>query len=221
MTLRQKSGYTVVELLIVIIVTSILASVVMGFMVSQIKQSVVASVKSTLLSEAQFGLDSINRDIMLSANADLNNRWQDPYAPDSSNPLSWQSNSTTLILATAAQDSSRNILFDDPLKYITAKDNHIYFLSNGTLYKRILASPIANNAAINTCPAANSSSSCPADKVIFTNVASFSVQYRDGMDNSVAPTSARSIILNVQLTINKYNQNITAAYTTRMVFRND
>lgn len=217
----KAAGYTLVELMLVITVSAILSAVVMGFMVDQIKQSVIASTKAELLSEAQLGLDSINKDIRLSANADQNNRWADAYAPNSTDAFSWQSDGSTLVLATAAQDSNRNILFDDPSKYITAKDNHIYFVQGGTLYKRTLASPIAGNAARNSCPAASANSTCPADKVVLDHVSSFSVQYRSGADTTVAPTDARSVILNLQLKKTTEGQDITATYSTRMVFRND
>lgn len=217
----HRSGYTLVELMVVITVSAILGAVVLGFMADQIKSSVVATVKAGLLNEAQQGLDSMNKDIQLSADADANNRWQDDNAPVSGDGFSWQSNSTTLVLAKAAQDPSGNILFDDPARYITAKNNYIYFLSNGVLYRRVLASPIASNAAVTTCPAALASDTCPADKVVLTGVDSFSLQYRDGDDASVDPVDARSVIVNVKLKATKYNQDITATYSTRTVFRND
>ncbi|HEX7368290.1 MAG TPA: hypothetical protein VF261_01385, partial [Candidatus Saccharimonadales bacterium] len=150
-----------------------------------------------------------------------NNRWQDPNAPDPTNELSWQSNSSTLILATEAQDKNGNIIFSDPLDYITEKNNNIYFVQNGTLYKRVLAAPDPNNSAVTTCPAATSSSSCPPDAVLVHNVASFSVQYYDAANASVPPSDARSIGITLQLATTEYGHTIHASYTTRMVFRND
>lgn len=220
MKLHQQNGMTIIELLVAITVSVLLSTVIMGFVADQLRSSVIADAKEGLLTDAQNGLDKVNYDIRLSANADQNNRWADPHAPIAGNDYSWASNSSTLILATAAQDASHNILFDDQSKYITNKNNLIYFVSNGTLYRRTLASTNPANSADTTCPAASASSSCPADKVILENVTAFTVSYRDGNDNTVTPTDARSIILQITLKVRKYTQDISATYQTRMVFRN-
>lgn len=221
MSRRNEQGFTLPELLIVMIVTAILSGVILGFFVNQIRAIVIASAKQDLLEQAQIGLDYTAQDVRVSANADDSNRWPDANAPNPTDQYSWQSNASSLILATGAQDQNHNVLFDDPSKYITAKDNHIYFISNGTLYRRILASTITGNAAVTTCPEAVATSTCPADKTILQNVASFSVQYIDGSGNQVVPSSARSILLNVTLSKHEYNQDITATYAEQMVFRND
>lgn len=216
----NQTGMTLVELLVAITVSVILSTVIMGFMADQLRTTVMANAKQNLLEDAQSGLDKVNFDIRLSANADANNRWGDPYAPVAGNNYSWASNGSTLVLATAAQDASHNILFDDQSKYITNKNNLVYFVSGGTLYKRILASDNPSNSTRTTCPSAHVSSSCPADKVILRNVTGFTISYRDGDDNTVTPTDARSVILQVTLKIRKYSEDISATYQTRMVFRN-
>lgn len=217
----NERGFTLVELLVVMIITVLLSGVIMGFVVDQLRSGVIDSAKQQLLAQAELGLDYTAKDIRLSANADANNRWPDANAPDPADQYSWQSGSDTLVLATGAQDSSGNILFTDPSKYITAKDNHVYFLSNGTLYRRILASPASGNAAATTCPSDSASSSCPADKVVLSDVSSFSVTYIDSSGQPVTPTSARSILLSVTLDSKAYGEDITASYSTQMVFRND
>jgi prepilin-type N-terminal cleavage/methylation domain-containing protein len=218
---HAQSGFTVVELIIAITVSAILSLAILGFFIDEIGITSKADAKAQLLQEAQTGLDTVNKDIRLSSNADLNNRWPDNYAPTAGNQYSWTSNSTTIILATAAQDTSGNIIFQDASKYIPYKNNLIYFVQNGTLYKRILAAPETGNAALTTCPAAHVSQTCTADKDILDNVTAFSISYRDGGDNSVTPTNARSINLSVTLQQTKSNQPITVTYTSRMVFRND
>lgn len=215
-----SAGFTLPELLIAMIVAVFMSGVIIAFMDNGLRANVIAQSQQQLLTDAQLGLDYAARDIRLSANADDANRWPDANAPNPADQYSWASNSSTLILATAAQDSSGNILFDDPSKYITAKDNHIYFVSNGTLYRRILASTTSGNAAVTTCPAATASSSCPVDKAVLQNVSNFTVTYIDGAGNQVTPSSARSILLGVTLDIHKYNQDVTASYQEQMVFRN-
>jgi prepilin-type N-terminal cleavage/methylation domain-containing protein len=222
LTPRQQAGFTLVELIVAMLMTGILTLVVMNFMAHSLVQSTIESARAELLGEAQLTLDSANDDIRLSAAADDANRWPDAHAPNApSDPYSWDSTASTVILATAAEDSQHNILFEDASKYITYKDNLIYFVSGGILYKRTLASPEANNSAKTSCPQALASASCPADKVLLHNVTSFTVRYLNGLDQTVTPSDARSIEMSVQLQVIKYRHPITASYTTRTVFRND
>ena len=216
-----EGGFTLVELLIGITVSVILSGVILGFMAGEIDQSTVATAKAALLSQAEVGLGRVNIDIRLSSNADDQNRWPDSYAPVSGNAYSWTSNGTTLILATAAQGSTNNILWQDASEYIPYKNNLIYFVKNGNLYKRTLAAQVSGNATKTSCPAQYASSSCPADEIVLSNVASFAVSYLDGNGNSVTPSSARSIILNISLSEKSFGQTLNASYTTQMVFRDD
>lgn len=218
----QKKGFTIVEVLVAVTVTSILLMVIMNFMADALVNYAVIQARRDLLIQAQESLDKIADETRVSANADLNNRWSDenaPGAPD--NLLSWESDSDTLILATAAQDSDKNIIFADSANYITEKNNNVYFVSGGSLYRRRLASPVDGNSTKTTCPASAASATCPADAELIDNVTSFSVDYLDGNDNKVEPTSARSIRMNIALSRSYYGRTITADYTTRMVFRND
>lgn len=219
--MKRQLGFTITELLVAIIVGTILSGAIMGFMTDELKQSTISLAKAGLLHDAEVGLDTVNNDVRLSSNADDNNRWQDTYAPVSGSPYSWQSDSTALVLATAAVNTGGNIIWQDANNYIPYKNNIIYFLKSGTLYKRILAATVANNSATNTCPSANATASCPADKVLLQNVSSFSVAYHDGYGQNVTPTSARSVVLTVALSKTEYNQALTATYTAQMVFRND
>ncbi len=219
---RQASaGFTLVELVVTITISIIMSAVIMGFMASSMRASAIATAKADLLREAQQGLDGAADDIRLSSNADINNRWPDSNGPTPGDLYSWTSGGSTLVLSTPAQDSSHNIIFADASHYITEKNNTIYFVSGGTLYRRILASTVSGNAAKTTCPAILATSACPADRAVLHNVSAFSVSYRDGSDSNVAPVDARSIILNVTLNARKYNQDFTTSYNTRMVFRND
>jgi type II secretory pathway pseudopilin PulG len=218
----NNEGFTLVEALVVLVVMTAMVLVITNFMLGNTEQSVLASNRDTILKETEQSLDLAANDIRLSANADLNNRWPDPNSPSgTANEFSWQSNGTTLVLATAAQDKSGNILFSDSKNYITQKNNLVYFVQNGTLYKRTIAAAVSGNSAVTSCPAASASQSCPADKELLHNITSFSVQYLNSQNQTVAPTSARSIELSVTVSKSVFGQPQTASYTTRMVFRND
>ncbi len=218
----NQKGLTIVELSIALTITAILATVIVGFSVDKLEQSTIQSSQYQLLTNAETGLDTIASDIRIANAADDNNRYQDPNSPDApTNELSWASNSNTVVLAIAAHDSSNNILWEDAHDYISDKNNIIYYLSNGSVYRRTLADPISGNVAVTTCPPTSATSSCPADGDILDNVSSLSIQYYNEQNQQVDPASARSVQLSATLLVHKYGQDITASYTTRMVFRND
>ena len=221
-TRLDSRGLTIVELLVVISVTTILVIVVTSFMLVNLRESTLATARGNMLRETQQSLDLAANDIRLSANADSNNRWADLNSPSgASNQFSWQSNSSTLVLAAAAEKSDGSIIFADAKNYITEKNNIIYFVQDGTLYKRTIASPVANNKDKTSCPIDLASANCPADKPLLQNVSAFTVLYKDGQNNNVAPTEARSIELNVTTNKQIYSKNLSVNYKTRMVFRND
>ncbi len=222
MNRRAQAGFTMVEMLIALSVTTIVVVVIMSFMMKNIQTSTQETTQATILREVQQTLDFVNSDIRISANADLNNRNADANSPGGvSNPFGWTSNSNTLVLATAATTTNGTIIFTDPANYVTTKDNIVYFVSAGTLYKRTLASSVSGNGTKTTCPAGKVTTACPADKALLHNVKAFTLTYRDGSDNAVAPTDARSVEVALTASFSQYRKTQTASYTTRMVFRND
>lgn len=221
MNKRAEAGFTVPEVLVTLVIAGLLISLIIGFMINSLSRYGIAGARAELLNEAQVALDITSNDIRISANADANNRYNDSNAPSApSNLLSWQSNSTTLVLATAAQDSSRNILFSDASKYISQKNNIIYFVKNKTLYRRVLAAPVTGNVAKTTCPSASATTSCPADKALINNVDTFTIKYFDKQGAEVTPTSARSVELYIKLNVVRFPNSVIAEYKTRMTFRN-
>ncbi len=212
-----NKGFTLVETMIALAVVGILLGIIAQFSVQSLGQSSVESARATLLGESQIAMDKIIRDIRLSAGAEANNRW--PDANKAGGAYTWASDVSTLVLATAAQDAGDNVIFADQARYISEKNNVIYFVNNGNLYKRILASTVTGNTSKTTCPTATSA--CPADLLMLHNVTGFTVKYYNGDNHEVAPTEARSIELNIKTATRKFSQSITSDYTTRAVFRND
>jgi type II secretory pathway component PulJ len=220
--LRGNKGYTIIEMIVATAVTGLLVILIMTFLINTVANNTVDSARADLLREAQLTLDNMGREIRLSANADENNRWEDENAPGApSNELSWESDENTLVLATAAMDASNNILFSDPLHYVSSKNNNIYFVSDGTLYKRILPDPVAANSVDeNTCPP-SPSDSCPDDRELVHDVESFTVTYYDNQNDEVEPSEARSIELDLHLRKEIYGRIVEAEFSTRTVFRNE
>lgn len=218
---QRQAGFTMVEVLVAVSVTTIMVLVITNFMMRNVQSSTLETSQAAILREIEQSADEVNADIRLSANADLNNRNADANSPGGSNQYGWTSNASTLVLATAAVDNSGNVIFSDPANYVTTKNNIVYFVSGGTLYRRMIAANVSNNSAKTTCPPAQASSSCPADKALLHNVSTFSVTYLDGNNNSVSPTNARGIELKLGAAYSQYKHTQSASYTTRMVFRND
>jgi len=216
-TKLTQQGFTLVELSVATAVTGILVIVIMGFAINSFAQISIDSARSDLLREAQISLDTVTQDIRLSSNAYETSSLLDDNAPGGGD--TWEGNAHTLILAVAAQDKDRNIIFADPLNYTSEKNNRIYFVNNGTLYRRTLAAEVEDNAVSTSCPAGQTG--CPPDSKLADNVRSFTVRYFDGNNNEVAPNDARSIEATLVLQTRKYGQTINAEYTTRTVFRNE
>jgi len=216
---HSEGGFTLVELLIVMIVMSILSLMLSNFIITWLNASSIAQARASLLANAEDALDTVANDIRLSGSADQNNRWADANGP-SGNQFGWTSGSNVLVLAKAAVDSGNNIIFSDPAKYISEKDDAVYYLSGTTLYRRMLASDAASDAATTTCPPASTTPGCPADKTVATGVSSLSFTYYDADENTVTPANARAVQVAITLSKKQNGKDISASYTTRMVFRN-
>lgn len=218
--LRNNRGMTVVELTITLVVTMVVATGIIVFMVSGIRNYSAANAKANLLGQAQTAVGRISEDIMLAATADANNRVDDANAPIGGNPNSWASDADTLILATAVEDQDSNIVYADPVEYISHKNNIIYYLSGTKLYRRVLAATVTGNKAKTTCPPASATASCPGDTLMLDDVSSFVISYRDHLNQTVVPDEARSVEVSVSLQSKAYSS-AKVSYTTRTVFRND
>jgi type II secretory pathway component PulJ len=221
MKLGNQGGYTIVEVLISLIMTSILVGVLVIFSISSLINNAINSARIDLQSEAQLALDLIGDDIRLASSADVNNRWPDENAPGGpENLLSWQSSQDTLVLATIAENADREILFEDASNYISYKNNTVYYIEDGVLYKRTIAADIEDNMARSSCPEALATAECPADRVILSNIEEMVFTYVDRSGAVVNPEDARSVEVLVRLSTFRAGQTIRAEYQTRMVFRN-
>lgn len=217
--LNQK-GFTLPELIVAMTLMMILSLTLANFVVNWYSTASLAQARADLLTNAENALDTIANDIRLSGSTDETNRWPDANGP-SGQQFGWHSGTQVLVLAKTAVDTSNNIIFSDPAQYITQKDNAVYYLSNGTLYKRVIAADDANSAAVTTCPPASASQSCPADKTIATGVKGFTITYYDENLQSVTPDNARAVQLAITLSATKGGRTVDANYNTRMVFRNE
>lgn len=214
-------GFTLVEMLITIVVTSIVIMLLSNYLLSNIETSNLAGIKANFIQQSQIGLNLINNDIRQSSNSLQHNSWPDPNSPQgTTNEYSWSSTSSSLVLAIPAEDTNGNIIFSDADSYVPVDNNIVYFIQNGVLYKRIIAAQVTNNAQQSTCPPALANSTCPPDKIVLKNVSNFYVMYLDGRGQNVKPSAARSIKLDITVSKKMYSQTLSTSYITQMVFRN-
>lgn len=218
---QSQKGFTLPEVMVSLVVASLVIGVLMNFAVNNIINYTVAHARTDIVGQTQQALDIIGNDIRLSATADEQNRWPDEFAPNSpADEFSWESSDSTLVLATVAEDENRDIIFADPAHYISHKNNSIYFVRDGTLFKRILAAPEVDNRAVTSCPRAEAEESCPADRELVQGVTSFAVKYYDASNALVTPENARSVELELTVLARKYGRDVSITRTIRTVFRN-
>lgn len=215
-----RRGFTLVEMLITITLVSLLSLMIANFIADWLQTANLAQARAALLSNAQEALDNVSTDIRLSGGVDQNNRWPDANAPGG-NQFGWQSSATVLVLAKVATTAQKQVIFSDPVQYVTEKDNVVYYVSDKKLYRRIIASDNPNTAAITTCPPASATPSCPADGKVAQDVTAFTIAYYNADDQVVATDEARAVQLSITVSQTKGGEEISATYTTRMVFRNE
>lgn len=216
----KSRGVTLVELTVATSVIALLIVLVMTFLVDKYVENAIANARADLQQQTQITLDIINRDLKVGGAVDSQNRWADGNSPGSpANNFSWQSDGDTLVLATPVQNSSQNIIYEDPNTYISYKNDFVYFLQNGSLYKRTLAAPVGGNVNTTTCPP--SAPNCPDDIKLADNIASFDLDYFDANETTVSPANARSVGVNLRVSRNLYGKTIAIEETIRTVLRND
>lgn len=213
-----SDGFSLIELIVATAITGTLIIIVTSFLSNQLVENAIQNARTNMTREAQLSLDVVNRDIKHAASVDSNNRWADEYAPDGD--YSWESDNDVLILASPARNLNEEYLYEDPFAYITHKNNLVYFVEAGTLYKRILPADIEDNAiSDNTCP--KSVSDCEPDIELINHVSDFSIRYYNALDEEVEPEDARSVAVSLTMSTTVYGRSVEADYSIRSVFRND
>jgi len=202
------------------ILIGILSLTIANFIADWLQTANLAQVRSTLLSNAQDALDNVSNDIRLSGSADQTNRWPGANGPGG-NQFGWSSNASTLVLARIATSSSNDVIYSDASKYVSQKDNVVYYVSNKKLYQRIIAADDPNTSATTTCPPGSGTASCPEDRKIAQDVTNFSITYYNADDQVVQSDEARAVQLSITLTETQGGQKVSATYATRMDFRNE
>ena len=215
---NSARGFTLVEVVISLSIAGVLSGIL--FMVTYYFYANMmqnnAATQMTL--DTQIVLRSLTDDIRLADKIDSTNAITDANQPSgwtTSNP------SSILIISDPAVNSSNQIIYNPDTGYPYRNEN-IYFVSSGTLYKRTLKNPDATgNVAVTTCPPAIATSSCPPDKTFSTYVSSLQFSFHDATDASTADvTLARSVDFTVAMSATVYGRNMSTSNSSRVTMRN-
>lgn len=232
----RQDGFTLMEVLIMSPIVFITVVVIAGYLFNQYGQLTQQGSSINLQVEAQNITFSMQDDIFFAKNFSdtTNNNLTDPYQPNGG--WTYNSSPATLIINTPAitashRDPNRqpvyiNTLGCSPQATLEQNDelynNIIYFVSNNNLYKRILTAPsgmatCGNSHQRQTCPAANASQACPADRLLTDKLDSLSLTYYDTNNNTVtSPLQAEKVKVTVNLKDRAYAEDITASSSITM-----
>lgn len=215
--IKSNHGYTVVELMIAITVSSLVITVLSSMALTMYRQILISRTTSELNSESQILLHSIVEDTRLAGGLSTTNAITDNNAPLGG----WVTNdpSNVLIINTPSTDSSANVLYDSS-SGLPYKNELIYFSNGKNLYKRVLKNESAiGNTAVTTCPASNNS--CRADRIFTENLKDLTFTFYDENDQSTSDaTIARSVSLSVALEKQTSGKYINVSNSMRTTLRN-
>lgn len=202
---RGDQGFTITELLIVIVATGVLSTLLFTFTfnfwkTSYSQQSSLDSLSTRLnagdilrsLVSSSTGMivqTSIPDNNALAPDADEPDYWEEIHAiPDT---ISANDGDITPLVyfKRMSFDDNREIIFNGSTPY---EDEYVLYIdgSERVLYLRSIANPNASGNALTTsCPPDNTTSTCPADRVVAENIASVDMRYFSRTGNPVDHTS--------------------------------
>lgn len=215
----RGSGFTIVELTIVISVTSILAVVFLGVVTNYFVTITRNNELADMTINSQNLLRTTVENIRFGNGVETTNTITDPNAPSGG----WNTSNASfvIVIPVPAVDNSKNYIINPGTG--SPYMNELVYYKNGTsLYERILANPSATGNSLHTsCPASAASSSCRADPLLATYVSSMNFTlYDQNAATTTDPTLARSV--SIALTMQR-NAPISPLYLTtniRVTLRN-
>ena len=251
----NSKGFTLVELLVSIGITAMLGVVLVAYMTASMAQIAISTSRSSMSSMVQTAFIRISDDIRTSSNVSLCNLTPDANAPQtltglsanvpcSSDPANsnyqmfWRLSSNQLILNKTPVDASGNAIYDDPDSLTGDRDVIIYYVKNGSLYRRVVpapyTSPVSNAEVSVTCPSVILGG-CSNDTLLVSGLkmdepgGPFKLKYSNAAGNEITTgpsgndysgfISARSIDVNISVAKIQNGQTIKFTNGAKMTFR--
>lgn len=214
---QNSSGFTIVELIVSMVVTVMLIVSIVGVVSTWLGQYSAGNTRSKQSANLQTALTRISTDVRQSYTVLSQNVDTDTDAPTT--PGSWQTGTNQLVLGKTPRNASGTALYDTPLFFSGKPDSIVYYLKNGTIYRRIVPASGTNyatnaNTLITCTPSA--SGGCPNDMAILSGVTQLQFTYYDSSNNSGAtPTDTRSVAVSITASQQQSGQTITATDSVR------
>jgi len=220
---NREHGLTVVELLIVMVVTGLLTGLIFTFTFSYWRQGVVTQTELNAIVERLNASDYLRENISSSTGLVIQNSIPDDntLAVDPADPTGkyWkivhayrgliENNSgvkPVIYFKRYSTDSAQNILFDDLLPY---EDDYIVYMDAPTkqLRVRVLANPSApGNVTRTSCPPESATPTCPSDRILATDVTGVDMRYftKAGLDITYSETEVTDTSVVPAVTYTEY-----------------
>lgn len=216
----NSSGFTLVELNISITILGILAVGMIGVFADFFSVMTRTNQSVLMTTDSQNLLRTVQEELRYGAGVRGSATINDSHAPSGG----WNTSNSAfvIIVATPATDSSHNYIIN-PLTGNPYLNELVYYKNGTTLYKRVLANPGAiGNSLKTSCPAANATSSCPADPKLVENLDSM-VFTLYSQDNVVItdPATARSFRIDLKLQKKSFGTPLVVDNNIRVTLRNN
>ena len=204
--MKEEAGFTIVELWIVIIATSLLSSLIMfftfnfwrfGYLIEADLDTFITRMNIGDYMREAIGSSSglINQNSIADTNVQNpesvgSSYWQVKHAVPGNAPVGSVGTTTPLLyFRRFSVTSAGTVIFNGVQPY---EDEYVLYLNGTTkqLLLRSLANPFApGNKLVTSCPKQLASVSCPEDKIIASDVASIDTRFFSRSGNTVDWTS--------------------------------
>lgn len=216
--LSQK-GFTLAELVISISIIGIISVSILTITTNYFATMTRNNTLIEMTVSAQNLLRATVEQIRYGAGVRQTSTITDTNAP----PGGWTTSNSAfvIVIAVPALDANRNYIVDPDTGY-PYNNELVYFKQGTTLYRRALAHPDATGNALKTsCPAANASTTCPADIELLENMNDMVFTLYD-QDNNITtdPLLARSVSISLNMYKDSFGAPLTLDLNTRTTLRN-
>lgn len=205
---RDESGFTIAELLVVIILTSILTLIVMLFTFDLWRSSAIQEADNDTLVTRFNASDTLREFIGTSSGMIIQNSIADSHAmvPDTNiaggnfwlpihaipSTISVGANGTytpVVYFKRYSVDSGKKYIMNGSKPY---EDEYVLYLDGSAknlMMRTLVNSSATGDASKTTCPPASASASCPADRVIASSISTIATRYFSRTGNLIDYTS--------------------------------
>jgi prepilin-type N-terminal cleavage/methylation domain-containing protein len=214
MSRQYQSGYTLIELLIVMIMTSVFTGLIMFFTFSYWRYGYALEADLDTLTQRFNAGDFIREQvgtssglIMQNGLVDVNTMavdptdgagyWLENHAIPGNKPMpAAGSYSPLLYYRRLAVNTAGNVIMNGTQPY---EDEYVLYMNGTTkslMVRTIANSFAADNRAKSSCPPASATANCPADKTLLGDLASVDMRYFSRSGNLIDYTSAYDTTIN-------------------------